>query len=610
MASTSKSTSSRIKQILGSLLLLGVILAGSVFAVDKFRRPGSMTPLEAQGMEMELPAPEGVAAVGLAPVRLGPIESRVRYTGQAVGDLEQEVTPRVTGVLLWMPLYAGDRVKRGQLLARLDTSQSAPQTADRRAGLHMAQQAVEVARRDYEQSLALIHEAHSEVGMKRGALDAARADLVAAEQERAGMQAGREAARSMIADADAQVQAAQADISYWREESLREQTLLRAGAVTQEEAQRELAQAAASEAKLRQAQARVVQVQAQIRVAQAAVQKAEAGITAAKSRIDQAQSELSSHEAHVRSEEAAATSARQKIAQAQAGADQAAAQVAAAVAARGYSEIRAEFNGVVMQRMVSPGTLVNPGQTLLKIAKIDPIRLQANVAEADLKRLRVGSDVRVVDPAESRSVQNVRLTSLAPSIDPGARTGLVEAIVPNPDGRFLPGGYVILDLSLGHVDNALKIPTRALRFHTPPSGDSLSTESVATVWATSPIDGQKDQYTAHEIPVKPGLSDGENTQILEGLKAGEQVIVVGQDDLKENDTVTPSAVAARVPLPPLSTLGMNHMGTMAGSAVPLAHPAPHTHYTCLMHPEVIEDHPGNCPKCGMKLVPKRTGGAR
>ena len=83
------------RSVLGGLLLIGLMLAVANYAVNRYRRPGSMTPIEAQGMQMELPAPSGIAPVELAPVTRGGIANRVRYTGQAVGFVEQgRVGPR------------------------------------------------------------------------------------------------------------------------------------------------------------------------------------------------------------------------------------------------------------------------------------------------------------------------------------------------------------------------------------------------------------------------------------------------------------------------------------------------------------------------------------
>ncbi|MCW3052926.1 MAG: secretion protein HlyD family protein [Chthonomonadales bacterium] len=525
------------RSVIGGLLLLGLIFWGALYAVNHFRRPGAWTHLEAQEMEMNLPAPVGTAPVEIATVESGSMESTVRYTGQAVGYVEQEVTPRVTGVITWMPFYAGDRVKRGELLARLDTSQSAPQVASQQGQVAIAQEGVGVAQKDYQQALAMINEAHAEVGTKQGAIDAARADVAAVEQERANAQAGLEAAQSMSSDAAAALQATQADQQYWREELNREASLLKAGAVTQEEYQRERAQAQNADAKVRQAQAHIVQVQAQIRAAQSEVQRSDAMITSSKAKLQQAQSDLSAHEAHVRSAQAAADSAKQKIVQAQAGVQQARGMLASASATQGYSEIRSQTEGVITQRIISPGTLVSPGQILLKVAQISPIRLQANVTEADLQKVRVGSRVLVNNPTGNRSPA-AHITSIAPSIDPTARTGIVEVVVNNGDSRFLPGQYVTMDLSIGHGANTLHIPTRALRYHTSPSGNAISLQSTPTVWVVDPVPGQESQYTVHEVTVKTGLSDTAKTEILSGLEAGQKVVTAGQDYLKNGDTVS------------------------------------------------------------------------
>lgn len=608
-----------------NLLVLGLCLAGSVYAVNHFRRPGAMTPVEAQAMEMTLPAPAGIAPVELEIVERGTIGSTVRYTGQTVGYTEQEIAPRVTGTLLSMPLYAGDKVRKGQVVARLDTSQSAPQVAAQRAALNNAVQATEVARRDEEQSQTLVAEAHAELGTKRGALASARADLKATQEERDNAQSQLEAAQSMISDAGASLQAAQADFRYWQEEIKREGDLLKAGAVTQEEFQREKAQADNAAAKVQGAQARITQVEAQKRSAQSNLRKAAAMIASSEAKITQAQSELESHRAHVLSTQAAVRSAKQKIVGAQAGEAQMQAMLSGVSATQGYSEIQAETDGVVVQRMVSPGVLVSPGQTLLKIAQITPLRVQANVAETDLTRVEVGGRVQIIvgNGAANRAPIIAKISSITPALDPASRMGIVEAILPNRDNRLFPGQSVSMDISLGQSQNALIVPTRSLRYHTIPTGGTLSSQSTTTVWLAEPITGQSGQYAVREVTVKTGISDRTRTEITEGLEAGQKIVLAGQDNLKNGDTVARSESdgEAMKPSPPTKGSGMSGMSGKERNAPPeeSARPSPSvspsvapakTIYTCLMHPEIEQDHPGDCPKCHMTLVPKRKGGAR
>jgi RND family efflux transporter MFP subunit len=268
-----------------------------------------------------------------------------------------------------------------------------------------------------------------------------------------------------------------------------------------------------------------------------------------------------------------------RIGQAEAGVAQARAALAGAATARGYAAIRSQVDGVVTQRAISPGVLVNPGQAILKIAQIQPIRLQANVAEADLARVRVGARVTLRRQNETGSGVVARVTSIAPAVDPVARTGVVEAVVPNREARFLPGHYVVMEIETGQQSSVLRVPSRAIRWRTSPSGGVLSTRATPFLFVAEPLADRAGEYAVREASVQAGLSDGNLTEILSGLKEGEQVVVAGHQYLKTGDTVSASPASP-----------------------PHAHAAP-KRYTCPMHPEIVRGRPGTCPKCGMELVP-------
>ena len=95
-----------------------------------------------------------------------------------------------------------------------------------------------------------------------------------------------------------------------------------------------------------------------------------------------------------------------------------------------------------------------------------------------------------------------------------------------------------------------------------------------------------------------GLVNAQYVEIKSGLREGEQVIYDGYESLRDGDPVVPTEWGPEGPLtlPPATGEEMAAAGTV---------------YTCLMHPEVRLNHPGNCPKCGMKLVPvKQAVGSR
>lgn len=673
----------------GVAVLLAMLWAGR-YAVNNLRRPGSMTPLEAQGMEMNMPAPVGATAVELATVRLSPLQSTVRYTGQAVGYSEQDVYSRVTGNLLWMPFYAGDKVKRGQLLARLDRSQIEPQIAGQRAARTMAEQGANVARDEYQASLANVHqqEAHwrvriaalaqarkqerrmrAQIGARlaqvaearaeerkaragagnrrgavveagsgarraqatlkeaatqlrgvRGGLAEAQSDLAVAREERSNAESDLVAAQTLVPDAEAEVSAAQAEVETETQEIARLRTLVAEGLVARRDLERQNARVEAARSRVKQAQARVTQAGAGVRGAQSRIRRAgaaidgaqakqqqadaaiegaqarqeaaRADITAAGARVQQsraevegagadiggararvqqmeadvqagreeaaaaaatvqqAQAELEEGLGAVRTAQAQSQAVRGRIGQAQAGVTQAEAAVSQTTTTAGYTEIRSLLDGVVTQRLISPGTLVSPGQAILKVAQINPIRLQANVAETDLKRLRVGSPITVRDRDNTGKPFTARLTAVAPAVDAQTRTGIVEAIVSNPVGQFKPGEYVVMEIATGESATPLSVPIAAVQQRAALS----ASETSSYVWVAETA--QAGQFTVRPVTVQTGVSDGTSIEIRSGLKPGQRVVTLGFQDLSEGDTVTTSQgnlVAASTDSPRMST---------------------------------------------------------
>lgn len=512
---------------IGGLLLLGVMLFIAFYAVNKLRRPGSMTPLEAQVMEMNTPAPPGATAVQLATVQRGPLAETVRYSGQAVGFVEQDVNPRVTGTIVWMPLYVGDRVKKGQVLARLDTSQIDPQVAERAAMMDMAVQGVGVASTEYQTAIQEVAEARAELAVKRGMVEEAEAMLEAARQERLAMEAEAAAMQTDVASAEAEVSGAEENAKFMAEELRRSKELFAKGAVSRSELQQSESENADAQAKLRQARSMVQQAQAKVNAAKANVRKAGAMVAAAQKKIGQAQADVRSSHASIRARESAAQSAKGNISKERAGVAQARAGYQGATTQKGYSALKAEVDGVVTQRLISPGVVVNPGQTVLRIAQISPIRLQANVPTADLERIQVGAEVSVTG-VDSGNPIRTRISSISPSVDPQSRTGVVEVLWPNSNGKMLPGQFVTMQIGVGGSGTALFIPVEALQR---PAG------AKPFVWLAE--SGQDSgRFMVKRIEVQTGRTDGKNIEILNSLAAGQQVVTVGAAHLKEGGEVS------------------------------------------------------------------------
>ncbi len=545
-----------IKNSLGIASLAAAAL-GTAWAVQHYHKPGQLDVLSAQAMDMsQMRPPTGAAPVALASVRSSSLADTVTYTGSVLAYNEQDISPRITGTVLSLPLYPGDLARAGQLVARLDTSQVGPQAAQAEAQARQARLGARVAH--------LTHYGHHQA-----ALDQASAQVEAARLGVADAQASASADQSAIADAQAGVVSVQASADYWKTEIGREKQLADAGAVSQQEYQNEQSQAQAAVAALAQAQAKVSQARATAASAVAKVRAAASQVAAASAGERMAQADIAV--------------AQGQSDQAEAGASAAQAAAQAAAVQQGYARITAPFGGVVTARPIAPGTLVQPGMVLLKIAEIDRVRVQANVAVEDVADVHAGSPVTITVQGDGGGKTiAARLSSVFPAASGQTRTAVVEAVVSNPGHRLMPGAFVTMQISKNTVADKLLVPASAV----------LTQGGQSSVWTAAggaasagqvyecsvchmhysaaqakkfnyqdPMDGGRlipvkgaqaaspgTGLTAHQVAVRVGASDGTWTEVSsDALSAAARVVTQGQAGLNEGAQVVATAWGAGGP---------------------------------------------------------------
>jgi membrane fusion protein, multidrug efflux system len=174
------------------------------------------------------------------------------------------------------------------------------------------------------------------------------------------------------------------------------------------------------------------------------------------------------------------------------------------------------IQGIVKQKMVTAGDFARAGMPILKIVQIDPLKLSFTVPEKDIGALKVGQDVIfTADPYPGKEFSG-RLTIIYPSLDERSRTLQVEAAVPNASLQLKPGIFTRVKLYTSGAKDTVLVPITSLLYE--------GTSVKAFV-----MEGDR----AREKQVKTGMKYGETMEILEGLKGGEQLIVVGQNQLTE-----------------------------------------------------------------------------
>jgi multidrug efflux pump subunit AcrA (membrane-fusion protein) len=538
-----------------TLLAVIAVVIGTGWAVRRFHRPGQLDVVTAQAMDMSaMRPPTGAAPVALASVRRGLLDDTVTYTGTVRAYNEQDISPRIVGTIVSLPVYPGDHVRTGQVVAQLDTAEVRAKAAQADAQARQAQIGAHVAQ--------ITHHLHHQA-----ALDQAQAQEEASEQAVGDAQGQAQAAQDAAADAQAGVQSAQANSDYWKTEIVREKALADAGAASRQEYQSELSQAQAADAVLTQAAAKVREAQAMVGASHAKVTQAQREVTAAQASRRMAQADLVVAAGQADEEAAGADAA------------QAAAQAAAVV--QGYSRITSPADGVVTERTVAPGTLVQPGTVILKIAEIDRVRIQAHVAATDLTGIHPGTPVEIIpQQGDGTKPLAAKVTSVFPDADDQTRTAVVEAVLPNPGDRLLPGMFVTVRIAKPGISDQTLVPATAVISEGGSSyvwladgganaPRSYQCEKCHMVFSASdaakdhyrdPMDGGRllpvssnsspatDGLTAHRVPIQVGDSDGTWTVVAAGdIPRESRAVTHGQAGLAEGTTLVVTAWGADGP---------------------------------------------------------------
>jgi RND family efflux transporter MFP subunit len=158
---------------------------------------------------------------------------------------------------------------------------------------------------------------------------------------------------------------------------------------------------------------------------------------------------------------------------------------------------------------------------VVSVVDISRLRLVANVVEKDLRLVNVGDPASVEVDAFPGDVFKGRIARVAPILDPATRTAPMEVEVPNTDNRLKPGMYARVLLLIEERKDTTLVPKVSV----------VDFENKRGVWVP---DGDR---KARFVAVKLGLEDAERVEILEGVKAGDQVVTDGAASLRAGDTL-------------------------------------------------------------------------
>lgn len=187
-----------------------------------------------------------------------------------------------------------------------------------------------------------------------------------------------------------------------------------------------------------------------------------------------------------------------------------------------FKKIIAPYSGVITKRFIDIGDLID-GTTkpLFLIAKTDPLRVYINVPQSYTQWIKVGQGADITLDEQKGRVFVGEVTKLASAIDPISRTMQVEVSLGNKEKQLLPGAFVQVNLKLP-ASNAINIPSNTLLIR-------KEGIQVAIVDEQNKVSLQK---------IKLGRDYGVSSDVIDGLKGGERLVLNPSDSLSDGDIVT------------------------------------------------------------------------
>jgi membrane fusion protein (multidrug efflux system) len=212
-----------------------------------------------------------------------------------------------------------------------------------------------------------------------------------------------------------------------------------------------------------------------------------------------------------------------------------------------YTEVTAPIDGVISERRVKEGNLIQPNQVLFRIDDFDPLLAVLNVPERELAIMRAGLPVRMVVDALPGQVFEGKVARVSPVVEAGTGTFRVTAEFRDPAGRLKSGMFGRIEIVYDTRSDALTIPREAL-------AEEDGQTYVFVVERGIPVDvrpaatgqgrSRRGRDAEAETPRSPttiarrrnvvtGFAHGGRVEVRDGLADGDRVVTVGRASLRD-----------------------------------------------------------------------------
>jgi len=497
-------------------LVLTILMAGCGPKKEAKKEPGTGDP-------------GGSVAVQVATVQAGTIASSVSVTGSTQALSDVQISARASGRVTAVNFREGQVVRAGQIVVQQDST-------DLQANVRQAQANIAQAEANVASARAKLSQAKTnytlQIQTARSAVAQARAQVSASRQNYLKVKGGSRP--QQVLEAKNQVLLSKANLDNAQTILTRNKSLYSQGAI--------------AKADLDTAQT-TYDVQYQTYQNQKAALSLtiegnqQEDVSGALAQLQQQQANLGTAIANQQSIQVR----RDDILAAQAAVTQAQAAVRTSQATLAFNQqqvanalLRSPIDGIVAAREVEPGQVASPGTNLMRIVGLGSVYYEPTISETDFASAAVGNPVTVKVDALPGKTFSGKVSAVYPAASATNRVFTLRVTISNPQNQLRPGMFARGSIVTKVARNVPVVPATALVPLASTQGfqpNDSSNEPIASGTQSAPqqVVVVGPNRTAQPRAVKIGIQNQQEAEITSGLQTGEQIVVVGQQGLKQGD---------------------------------------------------------------------------
>lgn len=185
-----------------------------------------------------------------------------------------------------------------------------------------------------------------------------------------------------------------------------------------------------------------------------------------------------------------------------------------------YTSIRSPISGVVSQRMIKVGNMVQPNQPTFKVTSLDPLLAVLHVPEKQIEKLQVGHKAKLrVDALQGKEFIG-KIERISPVVDPSTGTVKVTVEMHDSSRKLKPGMFARVNIIYDIHANTMLVPKDAI----------ILEDRESTVFVV------RDSLAFRQF-VNIGYVNSTKLEVLEGLKTGDLIVTTGKASLRDSSKV-------------------------------------------------------------------------